>query len=416
MDLPADALKGCGLADDAAQQLADRLKSITAQNDSETWQLLTAQVLTPDVPFAVHQFLYQRVFQQKLEQGIPAPAWYPGEREQADSHLAEWLRDLNLSSMDELQTWSVQNREAFTQKLIDSLNIHFQQPPEQIMDVSEGVEQVEWLTGAQLNIVESCFREKSKETALLFQNGSSELQQLSYHELKSLTAQVANGLTEAGIQPGERVAVMTPMTVESVAIFLGIIAAGCVVVTIADSFSAEEMRVRLEITRPRLIFIQDVISRNGKQLPLYAKLGVENPLPAIVLPEGETCQVPLRSGDRLWSEFLSENRELTYVPRKPHDESTILFSSGTTGSPKGIPWDQTTPIKSAGDGFLHHDIHAGDIVCWPTNLGWMMGPWLVYASLINDATIALTDVVPTSRVFCEFVQNAKVTMLGLVPS
>ncbi|MDF1746442.1 MAG: AMP-binding protein, partial [Gimesia sp.] len=89
---------------------------------------------------------------------------------------------------------------------------------------------------------------------------------------------------------------------------------------------------------------------------------------------------------------------------------------GTTGSPKGIPWDQTTPIKSAGDGYLHHDIHAGDVVCWPTNLGWMMGPWLVYASLMNDATIALSDAVPTSRAFCEFVQNAKVTMLGLVPS
>lgn len=416
MDLPADALIGCGLSSAAAQQLADRLKSVSIQNDADTWQALTAEVLTPDVPFAVHQLLYQRVYQQWIEQGLPAPAWFPGEQEQAHSHLAEWLCDLNLSNIDELQAWSVQNREAFTRKLLDSLPISFQQPPNKIMDLSHGVEQVEWLTGAQLNIVESCFRDKSEEMAILFQKGTTELQQLSYQELKALTAQVANGLMETGIQPGKRVAVMLPMTVESVAIFLGIIAAGCVVVTIADSFSAEEMRVRLEITKPRLIFIQDVISRNGKQLPLFSKLGVETPLPAILIPEGETSQVPLRSGDRLWSEFLSENRELTCVPRSPHDESTILFSSGTTGSPKGIPWDQTTPIKSAGDGYLHHDIHAGDVVCWPTNLGWMMGPWLVYASLINDATIALTDAVPTSRAFCEFVQNAKVTMLGLVPS
>lgn len=334
----------------------------------------------------------------------------------ASSNLAGWLNELNLHSMEDLHSWSVHDRSHFTQKLIDSLRIQFQEPPREIMNVEAGIEQVQWLTGARLNIVESCFRDKADGTAVCFQKGSSDLQQLSYTELKQLTAQVANGLREAGYEPGSRIAVMMPMTVESVAIFLGIIASGCVVVTIADSFSAEEMQVRLKITEPELIFIQDVISRGSRQLPLYTKLGAEQRLPAIVLPEQETLQVPLREGDRPWSEFLSENRELTCEPRNPHDETTILFSSGTTGNPKGIPWDQTTPIKSAGDGFLHHDIQAGDVVCWPTNLGWMMGPWLVYATLINDATLALSDAVPTSRSFCEFVQNARVTMLGLVPS
>ncbi|RME45384.1 MAG: AMP-dependent synthetase, partial [Deltaproteobacteria bacterium] len=100
----------------------------------------------------------------------------------------------------------------------------------------------------------------------------------------------------------------------------------------------------------------------------------------------------------------------------PHDHTNILFSSGTTGEPKAIPWTQTTPIKAAADGFFHHDIQPGDVVAWPTNLGWMMGPWLIYASLINRATIALFDGAPTGRPFGTFVQDAGVTMLGLVPS
>lgn len=416
MDIHADVLVDCGLSSDAAQKLARRLKAIPVQQEAEVWRELTSQVLTPELPFAIHQLLYQRVFQHQIEQGEPAPAWFPGEQELSHSHLAEWLRDLKLNSMAELHDWSIQNREAFTQKIIDALKIPFLHKPRQVMNLGAGVEQVEWLTGAKLNIVESCFKQKTDQTAIIFQAGSQELQQLSYRELKALTAQVANGLQEAGVKPGDRVAVMMPMTPESVAVFLGIIAAGCVVVTIADSFSAEEMQVRLDITEPTLIFIQDVISRNGKQLPLYAKLSEESKLPAIVLPESDVCQISLRSADRLWSEFLSNDKELTYAARNPHDETTILFSSGTTGNPKGIPWDQTTPIKAAGDGYLHHNIQTADVVCWPTNLGWMMGPWLVYASLINDATIALTDAVPTSRAFCEFVQNAKVTMLGLVPS
>jgi acetyl-CoA synthetase len=68
------------------------------------------------------------------------------------------------------------------------------------------------------------------------------------------------------------------------------------------------------------------------------------------------------------------------------------------------------------DGLLHHDIQAGDVVAWPTNIGWMMGPWLIYASLINRGTMALYYDSPVTRGFCRFVQDARVTMLGVVPS
>ena len=68
------------------------------------------------------------------------------------------------------------------------------------------------------------------------------------------------------------------------------------------------------------------------------------------------------------------------------------------------------------DGHFHQDIHPGDVVAWPTNLGWMMGPWLIFASFIPGATMALFDDAPTGRSFGEFVREAGVTILGLVPS
>ncbi|HEX9708476.1 MAG TPA: AMP-binding protein, partial [Candidatus Thermoplasmatota archaeon] len=94
----------------------------------------------------------------------------------------------------------------------------------------------------------------------------------------------------------------------------------------------------------------------------------------------------------------------------------ILFSSGTTGTPKAIPWTHLTPIKCAMDGHFHQDIHTGDVVAWPTNIGWMMGPWLIYATLVNGATIALHTGAPNTRDFCLFVEEARVTMLGVVPA
>jgi acetyl-CoA synthetase len=68
------------------------------------------------------------------------------------------------------------------------------------------------------------------------------------------------------------------------------------------------------------------------------------------------------------------------------------------------------------DAHFHQDIHPGDILAWPTNLGWMMGPWLIFAALINRATIALFDGAPTGHAFGRFIQDARVTMLGVVPS
>jgi len=94
----------------------------------------------------------------------------------------------------------------------------------------------------------------------------------------------------------------------------------------------------------------------------------------------------------------------------------ILFSSGTTGTPKAIPWTHLTPLKCAMDGLFHQDIRPSDVVAWPTNIGWMMGPWLIFATLMNRATMALYDGAPNTEAFTRFVEEARVSVLGVVPS
>ncbi|VAX39941.1 Acetoacetyl-CoA synthetase, partial [hydrothermal vent metagenome] len=417
MNVSVEKLVECGLTQIQAESFAKKLLQLSAVKEEQArWEIVTTELLTPDIPFAVHELLYQQNYESARQQQSPCPASVPNVGLIQATHLAQWMNDIDVSTYEELHDWSVKHREEFIKKITETLGICFSNNPTQFCDTSEGVENVRWYTNATMNIVESCFQANDDAIALVVGDHENRLKEISYAELKASTAQVANGLKELGVVPGDRVAVAMPMTADAVAIFLGIIAAGCAVVTIADSFSASEMAVRLEITQPRWMFIQDEIIRNGKRHPLYEKIHSQKNMRAILLRASENCKIDLRTDDITWNDFLSKNNTLLYVPRKPEDETTILFSSGTTGDPKAIPWDHTTPVKSASDAYFHHDIHSGDRLCWPTNLGWMMGPWLVYAALINKATIALSQAVPTGRTFCQFVQDANITMLGLVPS
>jgi len=311
--------------------------------------------------------------------------------------------------------WSVQNKNDFWAETILQLGIKLKNPFSTVLDISKGVENPQWLKDAKLNIVDSCFQNEDSAIALIYQEEDGQLQHVIQRTLENLVNQIANSLNNLNIEQGDTIAIDMPMTLEAVAIYLAAIKAGVLVATIADSFTTNEIAIRLKITKPKLIFTQDVLPRAGKVLALYQKI-IDADAPKAIVIKASDQKIDLRSKDSYWIDFLSENTSFKSVSQQPEDIITILFSSGTTGEPKAIPWTHSTPIKGASDGYYHHNIQQNDVVCWPTNLGWMMGPWLIFAALINKASIALYYGAPLSRAFGEFVQDAKVTMLGVVPS
>ena len=413
--LTRENLIECGLDKSTSDRLLERINPLLASLPAAAcWGELSQTILTPDHPFALHQLLHNTVFADW--KGQAAPAWFPAEDKIEKTNIAAVMQELDLDSYEALHSWSAHHRADFWKLMIERLGIQFHRKFSEVVDLSKGAEFPNWLVDARLNIVESCFNAPSDTTAIVFQSEGSILSTMTYGELNTLINRVANGLVDVGFRPGDAIAVDMPMNAESVAIYLGIIKAGGVVISIADSFAPDEIQMRLRIANAKGIFTQDYIRRAGKQLPLYAKVVDANAPKAIVLSRENELLIELRNGDLTWEGFLSDSDRFDAVGCDPHDHTNILFSSGTTGEPKAIPWTQTTPIKCAVDAYLHHDIKHGDVLAWPTNLGWMMGPWLIYASLVNQATIALYDGTSTEREFGEFVQAACVTMLGVVPS
>jgi acetyl-CoA synthetase len=342
------------------------------------------------------------------------PFWKPTKTIIERSNIYKMMKKHGFVNYSDFWNWSVNEKSSFLRDTISALNIQFKKNYSEIVDLSKGVEAPVWLKGAELNIVDSCFQNNALSPAIIYGSDGKAPKVMSQQELLLLVNRIANGLKGLGLKEGDSIAIDMPMTPEAVAIYLAGIKAGLPIVTIADSFTPNEIAVRIRIASPKVIFTQAIVQRAGKELELYKKVVASHAPKAIVLSDNN--KDILREGDLFWADFLSDNSEFESVIQTPESMITVLFSSGTTGEPKAIPWKQTTPLKCAMDAYYHQDIHQNDVVCWPTNLGWMMGPWLVFAALINKAAIALYSGAPTETGFGAFVQEAKVTMLGVIPS
>jgi acyl-coenzyme A synthetase/AMP-(fatty) acid ligase len=369
-------------------------------------------------------------------------------------------RDLG-AAFAQLQRFSVEDQDTFWFAALRELGIHFRQSPNRLYYPRPGPQagQEQWFPGALMNIVDSCFTnqqvgDRDSQDALVWAregkgdviSDNGKLHSWTYGELFLRSSRIANCLKSVGIGRNARVGICMPMTAESVAIYLAVVMSGGAIIGIADSFSKLEIQTRLRVAKADAVITQDALFRGNKYIPLYERVAragddyrqetgkavqiicLPADLPSGFTPEesGEKDTAPslyplrckIRPVDLPYTSLLAMSSSTDFDPCAchPQDVTNILFSSGTTGEPKAIPWDHVAPIKAGADAMLHHDARSGDVVCWPTNLGWMMGPWLIYAGLLNGACVAIFEGSPLGNAFCDFVEKAGVTMLGTVPS
>ena len=385
----------------------------------EKWIQVVGLLKASRSPPALYRQLWDACMENRVsDPSGPPPMWFPTDSEVSSSNAKKWMTSLGIDDFAGFHRWSVEHRIEFWRQSLNRLSIKFHRQPDSILDVSSGVESPRWLDHAEFNIAESCFQAPRSESAIIFCRTGESIQRWTFDELLTQTRKIAAAIRSAGFKPGDALAVVLPMTAESVAIYLGIVWSGCVVVSIADSFAPAEIANRLRIANALAVFTYDQQVRAGKTLPLHGRVVEATSLPIITLPQSAELAVKLRPQDIAWSKFLASPRsnDTAAFVATADTPINILFSSGTTGEPKAIPWTHSTPIKCAIDGHCHQDIRPSHVVAWPTNLGWMMGPWLIFAALLNRATIAIYEDAPMGADFGKFVQDARVNMLGVVPT
>ncbi|MED6158043.1 putative CoA ligase ccl12 [Stylosanthes scabra] len=415
-------------------------------SSTDIWrQIVTRRLLKPSHPHSFHQLVYYSNYHSSShasDYADPPLYWFPSLEQAKISNLGRVMEAYGpklfgasykdpITSYPLMHKFSVDNPKEYWSIVLKELSVSFIEAPRCILDTSDPSKHGgTWLPGSVLNIADCCLQpgthphKPDDSLAIVWRDEECDDSVVNRMTLKQLRQQVmlVASAIDATFSKGDAIAIDMQMTVNAVVIYLAIVLAGCAVVSIADSFAPKEISSRLRVSKAKGIFTQDFILRGGKKFPLYSRVTEATSCKVIVVPvTGDELGVQLREQDISWKAFLSsvsQNGRSGYSPfyQSVDSVTNILFSSGTTGDPKAIPWTQLAPIRSAADGWAAIDIQPGDVYCWPTNLGWVIGPTVLYHCFLNGATLALYHGSPQGRDFGKFVQDAGVTILGTVPS
>ncbi len=239
--------------------------------------------------------------------------------------------------------------------------------------------------------------------AVVCEGEEGEVRTWSYAELARETARLAEGLERLGIGDGDAVALLLPMLPETVAALYAVASLGALAVPIFSGFSAPAVTSRLVDSGARVLITCDGFPRRGKPVPSKEtadRAAAASPaLEHVVVVRRLGNDIPWQEGRDVWYHDLVEGRPgVRRATPVPSEHPVLLgYTSGTTGRPKGaVHVHAGLLVKLASETAYTGDLGADDRVHWATDLGWIMGPWLLIGTTRSAGRSCCSTALPTS--------------------
>jgi acetyl-CoA synthetase len=357
--------------------------------------------------------------------------WRPTAEWIAQSNLRRFMDAHGIASPDELQRRSTDDIAWFWNAVLRDLGIQFHEPYSEVVDLSRGIAWPRWCVGGGMNIVSNCLDKYTGtpadgRVALRWEGEEGAVRVLTYAGLRREVNQAANALRSLGLGKGDAIGVFMPMAPECVVAMLAIIKIGAIFLPLFSGFGAQAIASRLTDADAKALVTADGMMRRGKVVAMKsvadAAAAQVLTLRHMIVLKRTGCAVewnPAR--DHWWHELIGQQPHEAETERtSAEDMMMLLYTSGTTGKPKGAVHTHCGfPIKAAQDISHGFDLHDDETLFWVTDMGWMMGPWLVFGTLLLGATMMIFDGAPdwpaADRLWA-LVERHRVTTLGLSPT
>ncbi|HEY6168300.1 MAG TPA: AMP-binding protein [Verrucomicrobiae bacterium] len=357
--------------------------------------------------------------------------WRPTPGLIAQSNLKRFMDRHGIASLDELQRRSTTDIAWFWDAVLRDLDIRFYEPYSRVVDLSRGIEWPEWCVSGRMNIVHNCLDKYAgtatdDKIAVRWEGEEGTACTLTYAELRRDVNRAANALRSLGLGKGDAIGVFMPMTPETVVAMLAIIKIGGVFLPLFSGFGPQAIASRLADAEAKALFTADGCFRRGIACPMKSiadEAAAQVPMLKHMIVLRRTCiDVPWTpERDHWWKRLMDDASADAETERtNAEDPLMLIYTSGTTGRPKGAVHTHCGfSIKAAQDMSHGLDLHADETLFWVTDMGWMMGPWLVFGTLLLGVTMMLYDGAPDwprpNRLWA-LVEKHKVTALGISPT